>query len=512
MKKINKIKEKITLHPIMSFLVMIFFVIVLSGVLSLIGVGASYNTVDATTGDYEKTLVSVESLFSLSGLKYIFSNTVSNFVNFTPLSYLIIILIGIGIMEKSGFLRTAFTLITKLCRKNVVTFLLVLVSVLSSIAGDIAYVVILPLSALLFLYGKRNPQIGLIASFAGLTCGSGLSLFITSIDSSLISSSILGAKILDKSYNINTFAFLFIMIVAIILVSLAVTFITETFIAPKMAAYDSKDIKEFKITKRHLRGLIIGLGAAILYFLFFVYNIIPGLPFSGALLDNSQVNYIDKLFSYNSFFSNGFVFVITMLFVILGFFYGIGAKTIKNNKDVCDCFGHSLDGIGKTLVLIFFASTFISIFKKTEIGTVIVASFANLISQMDFASIPLIIALFVISAISTIFVPSSILKWSILSGSAVPVMMKAGLSPEITQIVFRFGECVTMGLTPLLAYFVIYLALMQKYNSEESPIGIFKSLKFILPFSLLVGLILLAIIIIFYIIGLPIGIGSNIIL
>lgn len=62
-----------------------------------------------------------------------------------------------------------------------------------------------------------------------------------------------------------------------------------------------------------------------------------------------------------------------MFFVILGFFYGIGAKTIKNNKDLCDDLGHSLDGIGKTLVIIFFASTFISIFKSTNIGEVITA-------------------------------------------------------------------------------------------------------------------------------------------
>ena len=133
--------------------------------------------------DSEPVTVSVTSLFSLSGLKYIFTSTVRNFVNFTPLSSLIIILIGIGVMEKSGFLRTAITLLTKRARKNTVTFVIVLASIIASIMGDLAYVVMIPISALIFLYGKRNPTLGIIASFAGLTCGSAISILFTSEDS-----------------------------------------------------------------------------------------------------------------------------------------------------------------------------------------------------------------------------------------------------------------------------------------------------------------------------------------
>ena len=74
----------------------------------------------------------------------------------------------------------------------------------------------------------------------------------------------------------------------------------------------------------------------LVYVLFFIHNIIPGVTFGGNLLDYKQVLYIDKLFSPDSFFSQGFVFIITMLFVLLGLFYGLGAKTIKNNNDFCD--------------------------------------------------------------------------------------------------------------------------------------------------------------------------------
>ena len=197
-----------------------------------------------------------------------------------------------------------------------------------------------------------------------------------------------------------------------------------------------------------------------------------------------------------------------MLFVILGFFYGLGAKTIKNNKEFCDTLGHSLDGTGKTLVLIFFASTFISIFKQTEIGNLIVAALTSLLSSIEFSALPLIILLFVIAAVTTIFVPSSISKWAIISGVAVPVFMNAGLSPEFAQVVFRFGESMTMGLTPMMAYFVIYLAFLEKYNQNEKPISLFTTLKYQLPYSLAVGAILLILLVIWYIIGLPIGIST----
>ncbi len=513
MKKRN-LKDRITLDPIMTLLILIVLTIVISGFLSLLGVQVTYNSVtDNVTFNYTQNLIAVESLFSLSGLKYIFTTTVSNFVSFKPLSSLIIILIGIGVMEKSGFLKTIVTLLTKKAKKKTVTFVLVLICVLSSIMGDLPFVVLIPLSAIIFIYGHRNPYIGIIASYAALTAGSGISIFLTSTDSALMNYTLLGAHVLNRSYTLGTMAFVLIMTVAVILVSLAITFITENIIAPKLPKYDfplEEMENDFTLTKRQLRGLVIAGFAGLLYLLFFIYCIIPGLPLSGALLDYSQEFYIDKLFSVDSFFSTGFVFVVTMFFVILGFFYGIGAKTIRNNKDLCDDLGHSLDGIGKTLVLIFFASTFISILKRTNIGEVLTAALTNIISIDGIGAFPLIIILFIISAIVTLFLPGSSFKWAIMAGIAVPAFMNVGLSPEFAQVIFRFGESVTMGLTPLATYYVIYLAYLEKYNQDEKPINLFKTLKYQIPYSVAVGVILLSLLIVWYIIGLPLGIGGSI--
>lgn len=504
----KSLRERMTLHPLMTMLILIFVTILLSGFLSLLGVQVTYDKINADMLEYVPETVTINNLFSLGGLKYIFTSTLANFASFTPLSSLIIMLIGIGVMEKSGFLKTAFTLLSKKAKKTSVTFVIVLISILLSLIGDLSFIILIPISALLFQYGKRNPNIGIIASFAGLTCGQGLSLFLTSNDSTMLSTSLLGAHMLDKGYNMGTFSFVLIMVVAIVLLSILITRITENKVAKSLPRYEFPETEieeDLAIGRRELKGLIFGLGAGIIYLLVFIYNIIPGLPFSGKFLDNSQVFYIDKLFSYDSFFSNGFVFIVTMLFIILGFFYGIGAKTIKNNKDLCDDLGHSLDGTGNTMVLIFFASILINVFKYSNIGTVIVAGLTNLIGSVNFSAIPLILLLFIIAIISTIVMPSSIARWAITGGVAVPVLMNAGVNPEFTQVVYRFGECMAFGLTPLFAYFVIYLAYLEKYNQNKKPINLFRTIKYQLPYSLTTGGVLLLLIIVWYIIGLPVG-------
>lgn len=493
-------KDKVSLNPIMTLMILIGLAILLSGILALLGIGA--------TNPAEGNWVAVESLLSLRGIKYIFQSTVANFASFTPLSMLIIILIGIGIMDKSGFLKTTFSLITRKCQKKTITFVLALICIISSIGGDLAYVVMIPLSALLFYYGRRNPLHGIVISFAALTCGTGLSIFKTSIDSSLDALTLDAAHILDSSYTLSYLGYFVIMTVAIFVLAAVITYVAEKFSVNDVPKYEFKDEKkEFKLAKRDIRGLIFAGTFGIIYLLIFIYNIIPGLPLSGNLLDYSQKLYIDKLFNPNSFFSQGFVFIVTIWFVILGLFYGLGSRSIKNNNDFCDYLTHSLDGIGRTIILILLSSILINIFKKTNIGTVVTALIGNLISNCKFTGIPLLLMFFFGTAIATILLPNTVNKWTILASTCVPTLMNVGFSPEFIQVIFRFAESMTYGLTPIMAYFVIYLAYMEKYNTSDKPIGIFKILNYQKKYALATGIVLLILLIIWYLVGLPIGIN-----
>ena len=511
MKK-NQSKEKIGLHPVMVLLLLCFITIIISGVLSFFNVQATYNRVSTITGDYVVTTEAVTSLFNLSGLKYIFTTTVANFANFVVLSHLIIILLGIGIMVKSGFLKTVITMLTKKAKKTSVTYVWILICIIASIIGDLAYIIFIPLGALLFLYGKRNPFLGIVTTFASLTCGSALSIFLTSIDSSLLDYTLINAYIFDSNYVISSFGYILIMIVSIVLLSLLLANITENYMAKKMPKYDfpEEDIEDdLVITKKKMRGLIYSLSAGAIYLLIFIYNIIPGLPFSGKLLDYSQDLYIDKLFSYDSFFSNGFVFIVAVLFVLLGLFYGIGAKTIKNNKEFIDSLGYSLNGIGKVLVMIFAAATFINIFKESNIGNVLAASLANLVNNSNFSGFPISILLFLVTIITALLLPSPISGWSVLS-STVPTLMQAGVSPEFAQLIFRFGNAVAIGLTPIFAYFIVYMAFLGNYNQSDKPITLKRAISYQLPYALMTTALFLTILMVWYVVGMPLGVGTSV--
>lgn len=255
----RKIRNKVKLHPVMSVLIIIFGVIILSLLLSIFNFSFSYTTINSSRGEYISTTESIINMFSLHGLKYIFANTVANFANYKVLSNLIIMLIGIGVMEKSGFLQTALGLLTRKTKKRTITFVIILICLLSSIMGDIPFLAIIPLSGLIFKYGKRNPNIGVISSYAALTCGYGLSIFFTSIDSSLANLTTISTKMLDSNFTFNTFSLILFMTVSILVLSLVLTYITENVIAKKLPKYEYVDDleMEFNPSKVELKGLIL---------------------------------------------------------------------------------------------------------------------------------------------------------------------------------------------------------------------------------------------------------------
>ncbi len=496
--------------PIFVFIILTFGTIILSFVLSLFNLQAEYSTVNSYTNTLQNNVIQVENLLSASGVKYILTSSVSNFVNFEPLSMLIIILIGIGVLEKSGFAKIFFTLITQNSRKYSITFGLVLLSIVSSFFGNIGFVLLLPIGAMMFKYGHRHPLGGIIASFAGICFGYGINVFLTSMDTSLMSLTLTAAKVIDGNYSINIYFQLFIMLAALILASILLTRVTEKTIMPKLGKYEFDEVETLdntKFTNRELRGLVVGIASALLYLLVVVYMIIPGLPFSGGLLDSNGVYYIDKLFGVNSLFSQGFVFIVTFLFIIVGLAYGFMAKTVKNNKEVSECLSYSLDGVGSILVLIFVSSLFISTFEKSNIGLVLIALLTQTVEIFSFSGISLVILLLIITFIGGLFYTGLQSKWQVMSGLVVPTLMNASISPEFAQMIFMAGSSLSMAFTPIMAYYVIYIAYMEKYD-KGNQVTMYGSIKYMKSYGLMIAAMWLILIIGFYITGLPMGINT----
>ncbi len=529
MNKKKKLKlKKFKFHPATSIILLIFLTFIVSGILSLFEAQATYSQININTGTLEKVLVSVKSLWNYEGFKFLISNATKNFASFTPLSMLLVSLLGIGIAEASGLLDTVIR--KKLVKLDgwVLTFLVIFFGTISSLINEIGYAIIIPLGALIFLYKGRSPILGIIAAFCGVAFGYGTSIFVGSLDISLISHTQLAARLIDSGYHVALSSNLIIMIITSLLTSIIGTFIIEKVIVHKVGTYKitaelmktqeikiiskelAEDYEQSKISKekRESRGLKSALITSIIVILLFIYMLIPNLPGSGLLLDMNAATYVDQLFGENSYFQDGFTFMVALLFLLAGLAYGIGAKTLKSDKDIMRGYKKYMNDIGEIIVLIFLASQLIALFNMTNIGIVISGWGANLISELNFSGIPLIILIMIVIAISNLFNTTPEAKWIIISPVAVPLLMQSNISPEFAQFIFRVADSMTKGITVFLPSFIIFIGYLNMYNpNKKEPIGLFKAIRYVSFYFMIIAISWIFLVIFWYLTNLPIGPG-----
>ena len=510
-------KRELKLHPALLLFVLTIIIMIVSSVGSILNLETTYYNVNAVTGELETQVVTINNLFNRTGLQYLVSNMLSNFTNFAPLGTLILGLMGVGAAYKSGFLNSFFKMITKDKPRKLFTFLVVLLGVISSMFYDASYVILIPIAAILFMNLGRHPSIGVCAAFAGISFGYGANIVINGVDNILVSYTQNATKILDQNYQVSLSGNIIFMFLATLLISYLGMVITERYVVPKLGKYIPSDDDEIsldvEISKKEKKGVLVSLLLTSLLALVIVYCIIPGLPFSGLFLNLKESTYVGQLFGDGSYFKQGSVLIFAALFGFAGLVYGIRVKTIKNNKDIMHCMSYYLKGFSSLLVLIFFAAQFCLIFKETNIGVFIVVSLSELLNNLQLTGIVLIIFTFIIIAICTLFVPALGTKWAILSPVVVPMFMQSSFTPEFAQAVFRAADSSVKGITPLFTYFVILIGFLQIYNSKKKEIvTLTDAMSLMLPYTIAFSILWLLIILAFYIVGLPLGFGTGVML
>ena len=299
-------------NAIMFMFALILLVVLLSVIGSVLNWQGTYSELNTVTGNTETTLVEVVSLFSREGARYLVGNVLTTFMTFTPLVMFLFTTIGIRFAEKVGLFQAIFGNKKRKIKKSVLTFIIVLLSIISTIVGDIGFVSVIPLAAIIFLANNRNPIIGIIASFVGMTAGYGVNLFITQMDYNLLETSNLSSHLIDKSYNVLINGNLIFGIVSTILLSILITFITEKFTTKKAKKYRIDDfVEEEIITKEGKRGLKYALLYALISLIFFIYMLIPfGTPLSGLLLDYAESTFYGRVISGNTYVIQGLAYMI----------------------------------------------------------------------------------------------------------------------------------------------------------------------------------------------------------
>ena len=526
--KKKKIK-RITFHPITMFIILTLLVMILSSVLSFFQVQASYSKVNSLY-KLESEAATVEGLFNIDGFKYLISNAARNFVSFTPLSTLLIGLIGVSVAHASGLIDSLIKRKTLKIKNRTLTFLIIFVATISSIINEVGYVILIPLSALIFLANGRNPLLGIVASFCGVAFGYGVTLFAGSMEMNLVPITEKAAMTVDIGFHVSLLSNLIAIIISTIAVSFVGTYIIENIVSKKVGRYhlnsdsniigtETREIKldavEEEQQKRleeeikEKKGFRNALIAFIVFVLMISYMLIPNLPGSGLLLDMNEKAYIYQLFGENAYFQEGFTFLISVMFLVVGLAYGIGAKTFESDKDLIEKASFYLKDVGFLSALVFFAAQFIAIFKKSNIGTLIVAFLSNVIEKLPFSGLPLLIAVLVLMAISGFFVTTQSAKWTIFAPAVVRLLMQNNISPQFAQFIFRASDSMLKGFTPLLAYFVIYLGYLNVYNTEKEPVTIKKAMTYVAPYCLVISITWILIIALIYITGISIGPGIS---
>ena len=520
--------KKFHFHPITTLLLAIIGIMLLSSVLQFFKVQISYAVINSR-GELENTIVAVKGMFSGEGFRYVVSEALRNFATFTPLSSLLVALIGLSVAHASGLIDTFIKRGTLKLNNKIITFILIFLAVFSSLINEVGYVILIPFAALVFLANGRNPLLGITAAFCGVSFGYGASIFAGSTEIALVPITERAARLVDAEYHVSMLSNVFAIIFTTIVLSIVGTYVIENIIVKKIGRYKLKEedtageTKEIKLEEmaieeqrrlereiREKRGLRYAFIAGLISIILFAYMIIPNLPGSGLLLDKTQFAYIDQLFGENSFFQSGFTVLVGLFFTLTGIAYSIGAASLKNDKDLVEKASAYLKNTGYAIVLMFFAANLIAVFKESNIGTVLVGLISNLIKEIPISGFPLIIVVLLAIAVSNLFVTTQATKWTMLSPVVVPLLMQNNISPQFAQFIYRAGDSMTKGITPLLAYFIVYLAYLNIYNKDDDPITIGKAISFVSPYCLIISLTWIFIILFFYMLGLPIGPGVGI--
>jgi len=295
------------------------------------------------------------------------------------------------------------------------------------------------------------------------------------------------------------------MIASTFMITIAGTIAIQKFIAPKLAKPEVSE-DELVVSKK---ALLISSIAFVVIGLFIIYMIIPGLKGSGLFLGEGE-RYIERLFGADAPLSNGIIYLFLIIMMVCGFIYGYISRNIKDSNDYSLGLSKNFENLGYVFVLMFFAAQMISILNWTNLNEVIGAKIIEWMSLIELSGMFLIVVTFIAIIVISLLMPDTLSKWVLASPILVPLFMRANINPDFTQFIFRVTDGIGKSFTPIFAYFLIMLAFLEKYNyNQELRITVRGTMKLVIPVVVTVTCVWLIIILCWYLVGLPIGIGSG---
>ena len=515
-------------HPVLMFLYLIIGVIILSQILFMLNVSVTdqiavpvpvesvpefyedtaqpgYTTsTDPYSVNYEiqEVTISIKSLLTTEGIRFIFSSFLTNFTGFSVVGVTFVALLGAGVAEEAGLMNALIRKLVAVSPKWAISFIIIFVGVLSSVASDAGYLILIPLAAAAFLSVGRHPLAGLAAAFAGVAAIFSVNILITPLDA-MLTEITNEAITLAGGTPITIVANFFFAVGSSIVMAIVAALITERIIEPRLGKYEgaqddgSAEGDKAAITPeaeaRGLRFATYGfLGVLALVLLLTVPQGAPLRdPVTGDIIGTTP-------------FMDSLLFIITLFFLISGIGFGIGAGTVKSSADVIRGVVKTFSGLAGMIFMLLMISQFIAHFNYTNMPQVLAIVLARILEQANIGAIPLLIGFILVIVLLDFIMPGSVPKWAIFAPIFVPLFIQLGVAPQTVFAAYRVGDSPVNTLTPLMVYLPFIVTIAQRYQKDA---GIGTIVALMIPYALVILIGWTLFFIVWFVLGIPLGPG-----
>ncbi|MCH2191467.1 MAG: AbgT family transporter [Gammaproteobacteria bacterium] len=512
--------------PVFLFFYLIIGVMLLSVVAALIGVSETLSpqilsgmpeSQKARFGIGADGVVAAKSLLSGENLQRLLVEMPKTFTHFHPLGMVLTVMLGAGVAERAGLFGTAMRAAVGNAPKYLLTPLVAFIAMMGNLAADAAYVVLIPLAAIVFMAAGRHPVAGIAAAFAGVSGGFSANLVMGQLDALLLGITGEAASILVEDYPVNIAGNWYFIATMLFIYVPVIWYVTDKIVEPRLGGYEdpSKEAEvepavSQELTEKERSGLkragmallaVIGLWAVLVF--------APGTPLvneaacSDAALAAGDCSFQARLTPFYQSLIAGFF----ILFIATAWAYGGAVGTVKDHRDLVKMMAEAMQDMGYYLVLAFAAAHFVALFNWSNLGLIFAVKGAAAIeaSQLPIYAVLGVMVLF--AGLLNLFVGSASAKWAFLAPVVVPMLMLSGVSPEMATAAYRVGDGATNIITPLMVYFPLVLTFANKYKKD---FGLGSLTATMIPYSiwmLITGLILTML---WAGLGLPLGGGATV--
>jgi aminobenzoyl-glutamate transport protein len=512
-------------HPVIMFLYLILIVMVLSHVLFLLGVSVTDEIAvpipsQAVPEFYEDTTepgerlplepydteyeivtqtVAIRSLLNTEGVRFIFSSFVANFAGFGVIAVTLVAMAGVGVAEQFGMMDTLIRKLVAVAPRSLFTIILVFVGVISSVATDAGYLILIPLGASAFLSLGRHPLAGMAAAFAGVGAVFGVNILITPVDS-MITEITNEAIALTGGTPITITANYFFSVASTLVLTLVVALVTTRVIEPRLGKYVRADggavADDAPLSEAESKGLRYALIGLLIFLAYILFITLP----SGAPLRDPVTDAIIG----TTPFMDSLIFIISLAFLISGIGYGLGAGTMKSKNDVIAAVTKTFSGLAGLIFMLLMISQFIAFFNFSNMPTVLAISMAGLLEQANVGALPLLLGMIIVIVLLNVIIPGVVPKWAIFAPVFIPIFIRLNVAPQTVLAAYRVGDSPLNVITPLMVYLPFIVTVAQRYDKDA---GLGTVVALMLPYAVVVAVVWILLFILWFVLGIPLGPG-----